>query len=170
MSLVPHDSPRWSELHCRGGSAGNVGKTLRALSTSFQRPVFNDLAAELCSEGTAWSAAFAAAPYVLEFARRTTGQDRVECLLFLGLVRISEVENEHAFACPPDLWESYRTAVADTVPLLLVELGHPHEPTTLRYLLSALAAAKDDPFAATILQYLDSGCPHCGENLLTETS
>jgi hypothetical protein len=168
MLLVPLDSPRWFDLHCRSGSAGNVGETLSALSQSFQRPVFGDLAAELCSEGTAWSAAFAAAPYVLELARRTTGQDRVECLLFLGLVRISEVEDQPAFACPSDLRASYRKSVADTVPLLLLELGQPQEPTTLRYLLSALAAAKDDPCVATILQYLESGCPHCGEDLLSE--
>jgi hypothetical protein len=42
---------------------------------------FRELWPELCSEGTAWAAAYAAVPYVVDLARRVPPEQRVE---FLG--------------------------------------------------------------------------------------
>jgi putative Mn2+ efflux pump MntP len=69
----------------------------------------------LCSEEITWSAAFAAAPYLAEVARRAQPAARVQYVCFLGAVvlyRVLPDEEESIAQCPPDLEEEFREAVA----------------------------------------------------------
>jgi hypothetical protein len=133
---------------------------------------FRDLWPYLCSEGTAWAAAYAAVPYIVELAKRLPHQRRFEHLYFLGSVVMSSCpERGESFAIKPYLAESYRRALAEALPLLAETLVGRHDLTATRYLLAAAAALKGHPKLGEVLDNLDcihQRCPRCGEDVYPE--
>ncbi|HET8669572.1 MAG TPA: hypothetical protein VFM05_02800 [Candidatus Saccharimonadales bacterium] len=163
---LPLDDPRWASLMTRNGRAAYVPDELRAL---LARPSngrrFSSLWPALCSEDTAWPAAYAALPYVLEIARALKPAERVEHLYFIGYVSMCEESGE----VPDYLADTYRETLHESLPLLaetLVSATLNEEET--RYLLAAFAALKGHRDLGQVIDCLDSGCPHCGEGLLGE--
>jgi hypothetical protein len=123
---------------------------------------FSDLWPYMCSEGTAWSSAFAAAPYVVEIAASLPPQQRLDHLYFLGLVEMCGGREE----CPPHLKQSYTKSVSDALALTGETLACHHDVIDTRYLLAAVAALKGHPHLGELLNHLDCGCPHCGAMFL----
>ena len=163
MSPLPLDDPRWAQLETRNGRGSYVAHRLKELLANPTDLVrFKDLWPSMCSEGTAWSSAFAAAPYVVDIARALSPEQRLDHVYFVGLVEMCGGRKQ----CPPDLKKPFEKAVADALALIAETLSRAHDITDTRYLLAATAALKGHPDLGNLLNDLDCGCPHCGEELL----
>ncbi|MFF3855488.1 hypothetical protein [Micromonospora sp. NPDC002575] len=178
--MLSLDDPRWSELDHRSQSAGRRSpdapsvpaelRALRADPTDQER--FSDLWPYLCSEGTAWPAAYAAVPHLVDIARALAPGERDEYLIVVGLVvacsgEYGEVSND----LPDDLAEDYRRALPEALPLLAETMaGGPHDDVETRYLLATAAALKGHPELAELLNELDTiECPACGEPVFDDS-
>jgi hypothetical protein len=89
---LPLADPRWATLQTRNGYADWVPEWLQKIA---DRPLdialFSDEWPELCSEGKAWPAAYAAFPYLVQIAARVAPKKRLEYATVFGLVLINEV-------------------------------------------------------------------------------
>ena len=163
MSRLPLDDRRWSELEYRNGRGTYIAQRLKAL---LEEPgdveAFKDLWPHMCSEGTAWSAAYAAAPYVIDIAAALPPDRRLEHVFFVGLVEWTGGLSD----CPSYLKAGYKQARGDALKLASEVVLSPHDLTDTRYLLAAVAALKGHRRLGELLSNLDAGCPHCGEDLL----
>ena len=165
--MLPLDDPRWADLDHRGWGDGarsrldpgapDVAAELTALArTPDDLERFSDLWPYLCSEGTTWAAAYAAAPHVVDLARRLPRARRVEHLVYLGRAVIHSCpELGDSFAIPPDLRASYERAVAEALPLLLETLSGPLDESDTTDLLAAAAALKRHVSLAARIERLD---------------
>ncbi|WSQ07053.1 hypothetical protein OG604_04525 [Streptomyces sp. NBC_01231] len=176
--MMPLDDPRWPTLDHRGWSQGQgaqdapfVPDELRLLvahPTNGER--FNDLWPYLCSEGTAWPAAYAAVPHLVTIARGLPPAERDDYLYVIGLVAMcSGALGEVPVDLPDDLADAYRRALPEAMTLLAETLATAeHDQITTRYLLAAAAALKGHPEYAEILNELDvfAECQSCGEPML----
>lgn len=168
--MLSLDDPRWSELRCRNGNASWVAQHL---TNWLERPEesgdFVELWPDMCSEGTTWSAAYAAVPYVVELAKRLPREERFYPLCFIGLVAICSCpESGEPFSIQPYLAESYRQALTNALPLLADALVHWEDQCETRYLLAATAAVKGCPKLGQVLNQLEcicGECPRCGESV-----
>lgn len=155
------ESPRWGELTTRNGDAAWLSEAIRDLTASpFDLARFRGLWPELCSEGTTYSAAYAAAPYLVDLAANSAPLVSIECLIVLGL--FATVEED---AVPADLEPAYRRAKADALTLTLRALASVPTGYELRYLLATVAALRGRRDLADALQNLDTieePCPNCG--------
>ena len=156
------DSPRWHGLRTRrGDNAGWVTEALRGLRDgALDADDFRELWPDLCSEGQAYDAAYAAAPHLAELARSCPVADIAEYLIVLGLI------TTYAAEVPADLDSGYRWAVETALPLTLHALATGSADHELRYLMAAVAAFRGRPDLARALQDLDAvqeACPTCGE-------
>jgi hypothetical protein len=161
VNPLPLDSPRWDELSTRMGREGRqVRKTLQALSASpSQVELFREMWPELCSEGTTYEAAYAAAPYLVAAAERVSRPDGLEFLIVLGLIATD------ATYVPEDLAPAYVRALTQALALSLDRLMDCPTDQTLRYLLSAAAAFRGRTDLGATLADLDAvqePCPTCG--------
>jgi hypothetical protein len=169
--MLSLNDPRWSDLCTRNGGAAWVPKQLAALmERPDDLPTFQDLWPELCSEGTAWSSAYAAVPYLVELAKRVPPNKRLEYLYVVGLVVMCSCpECGESFAIHPYLEGSYQRALVETLPLLGEMLSERHDVTDTRYLLAAIAALKGHQKLGEVLNHLDCiccECPKCGEKFI----
>ncbi|WP_405953758.1 hypothetical protein [Streptomyces phaeochromogenes] len=177
--MMPLDDPRWPALDHRGWSKGQgsapdapfVPDELRHLMADpMNGGHFNDLWPYLCSEGTAWPAAYAAVPYIVMIARGLPPAKRDEYLYVVGLVAMCSGElGETPADLPDDIADAYRQALPEAMTLLADTLATAeHDQITTRYLLAAAAALKGHPEYAEILNDLDvfAECQSCGEPML----
>jgi hypothetical protein len=181
--MLSLDDPRWKGLNHRGWSGGaryhldpDAPFVLDELSQLLEKPSdlkrFRSLWPYLCSEGTAWAAAYAAVPYAVELARRVEPSQRFEYLYFVGLVVMCSCPEEgDSFAIPPDLEDSYRRALAEALPLLAGTLAVPHDLQETRYLLAVSAALNGHVNLGRVLNRLEficAKCPRCGTLVFPE--
>ncbi len=127
---------------------------------------FDHLNDAACSDGTTWSAGFAATPYIVEMIRKLAPAQRLNMLISMGCIvtcACSESINEH-YRIQPYLAESYHQAVRDCLPLLAETLLCEQKENDVVNLLFTAAALKGHIRLAEVLANLDS-CPHCGEIL-----
>ncbi len=157
--MLALDDPKWGTLENRG-CASSIPKTIeRLLETPSDQAAFTDLWPYLCSEDTAWPAAFAAVPYVVQIAERLPPAERVEHLFFVGYVAMCAED------IPTDLTDAYQAALVEALPLLLDTLRCDLSASDTRYAVAALSALKGLPEMGLLVSNLDCGCPHCGEEL-----
>jgi hypothetical protein len=174
--MLSLDDQRWKDLNHRNwinGAASHwspdapfVPDELKQL---FKNPSdierFHNLWPYLCSEGTAWPAAYAAVPHIVELAKQVPPGQRFEYLYFIGLVVMC---TEDASEIRPELVESYDNALREALPLLNETLLCRHGTMDTRYLLAAVAALKGHPKLANVLNDMDcisEDCPKCGESV-----
>lgn len=160
-TALPFDSPRWDELSTRHGLG--AGWVRDFLVTASNGPVgseaFTDMWPGICSEGTTYDAAYAAAPYLVAIAQRLPVPESIEYIIVLGIVET------YASEVPPDLEPGYRSAVRDGQALALTRLADSPVEHSLRYLLAAVAAFRGRRDLAAVLQDLDTiegTCASCG--------
>jgi hypothetical protein len=178
--MLALDDPRWKELDHRGWTEGkrydldsDAPYVPEALSALLSEPGnverFSSLWPYLCSEGTAWAAAYAAVPYVVEVASRLPPDRRFEHLYFVGLVVIySYPEDGESFAIKPYLVDSYRAALERALPLLAETLVcQLAEVREIRELLAVAAALKGYPELGAMLQRPEFSvtCRKCGDEV-----
>jgi hypothetical protein len=149
---LPLDDPRWGELSTRMGREGeDVRSAFRVLTANpSQTPVFGEMWPTICSEGRTYDVAFAAAPYLVPFAKQVPTQEAIEYLIVLGLIVT------YAGVAPSDLEPAYRKATADALSVALRRLVDCPIDVTLRYLLAAVAAFRGRTDLASVLQDLDA--------------
>lgn len=159
-TALPLDSRRWDELSTRRGiGAGWVRDFLAASNGPVDSETFTHIWPEICSEGTTYAAAYAAAPYLVAIAERLPTLESIEYLIVLGLIET------HASEVPQDLEPAYRRAVRDAQGLALTRLADCQVDHSLRYLLAAVAAFRGRRDLASVLQDLDAieeSCASCG--------
>ncbi len=162
VDAITLSSPRWGRLATRSGGAGGerVRDTLRRLSGDpSQIAPFTDMWPEICSEGDTYEAAYAAAPYLVDFARRTPTDASAEYLVGLGLIARGRGTP------PPDLAPAYAAACADGLVLALERLSVCRTDHTLRYLLATVSTLRGRGDLGSLLQDLDTisaDCESCG--------
>jgi hypothetical protein len=166
-SVLPLDDPRWPSLGHRGWSAGNrsqhdpdapfiADELHHLLANPIDEQRFGTLWPYLCSEGTAWPAAYAAVPYLVAIAQRLRPEQRGDYLYVVGLIVIYSGSYGHTPAgLPDDIAIAYRQALPAALPLLTQQLATPHDHLDTRYLLAATAALKGQIALAEFLNNLD---------------
>lgn len=158
---LPLDSPRWSQLWTRmGPGAYPVPQALRELGDNpSDLDLFREMWAEICCEETTYDAAFAATPYLMDYAARLESPEAEEYLIVVGLIAT------YASDVPSDLEPAFRSAMRRGLALTLERLEACRTNADLRYLLGAVAALRGRTDLAAILQDLDAiqeSCPSCG--------
>jgi hypothetical protein len=168
MPPLPLNDPRWNELSTRRGPAGFVAHALtHLLDHPDDVEAFDRLSEGLTCENTAWSAAYAAAPYIVEIARRLSPAQRLKHMIIVGYMAYSEDAGPgKEVEKPAYLAESYEQALRECLPLLAETLLCEHDAEETRYLLASAAALKGYRNLGDVLEGLDCGCPHCGEDIL----
>jgi hypothetical protein len=177
--MLSLDDPRWLELGHRNWSPGQrpgddpgvpfVPEELRGLLSDpadFGR--FTDLWPYLCSEDTAWPAAYAAVPYLVELARRRRPAERGDYLYVVGfIVMCSGPYGATPSGLPEDIAAAYRQALAEALPLITGQLATAQSLMDTRYFLAATAALKGFPEFGEFLNNLDANleCQACGETI-----
>jgi len=173
--MLTLEDPRWLSLDHRNRSKGEgdpfVPDELRhLLAHPADGERFDDLWPYLCSEGTAWPAAYAAAPYLVAIARGLPPAQRDYYLYVVGLTAICSGEyGQTPSDLPDDIADAYRQTLPEALTLLTETLAAAeHDQITTRYLLAAVAALKGHPEYAEILNDLDvhAECQSCGEPML----
>jgi hypothetical protein len=177
--MLPLDDVRWRELDHRGWTGGsryprdtNAPFAPDVLHQLYNNPreheLFDDFSPYLCSEGTTWSAAYAAIPHVVELASRVTAGERASYLIFIGLSFIySTPDAGESRAIKAYLVDGVEIAKRRAFPLVLETLAVSHDPETLRYLLATVAVLAGFPGIGKAIEDLDlfEQCPHCHTEL-----
>ncbi|MFJ2634212.1 hypothetical protein ACIQCJ_26275 [Streptomyces sp. NPDC093221] len=176
--MLPLDDPRWTTLDHRDRSNGKSGSDAPCVPDELRhlldhpadRERFDDLWPYLCSEGTAWPAAYAAVPHIVAIARGLPAAERDDYLYVIGLVAMCSGEYGQVWdGLPDDLAQAYRQALPEALALLGETLvAGEHDQVTTGYLLAATAALKGHGEYAEILNDLDvyAECQSCGEPML----
>ena len=161
MARLPLEQSRWRELRYRHGPAGAVPRDLQKLiDHPTDRKLFGNLWPALCSEGTTWPAAFAAAPYLVDIAERMSPADRWDYVMAVGFFAMYEG------TCPPGIRDAYDDALRRALPLLLESLAVRHDEHETRYQLASAAALLGYKSLGLAIEVLDAGCPECGHPLI----
>ena len=177
--MLPLDDPRWLDLGHRNWSPGQrpgddpsvpfVPQELRRLqSDPADAGRFTDLWPYLCSEDTAWPAAYAAVPYLVELAGRLRPAERGDYLYVVGFVVIcSGAYGRVPSGLPDDIAAAYRQALRAALPLITEQLATAHGLMDTRYYLAATAALKGYPEFGEFLNNLEASleCQACGETI-----
>jgi hypothetical protein len=182
MDLLPLDDSRWIELDHRNWRDGKrsewapdgpfVPDELAKLSKNpedLER--FTNLWPWLCSEGTTYAAAYAAAPYFVAFARRLPPEKRFDYLCVIGLIVTHSVPDQKSCEIRDYLVDSYQSALSVAMTLVAETLVARHDVSQTRYLLATVAALKGHRKLAEVLQDLDcicAECPACGADVYPE--
>jgi hypothetical protein len=175
--MLSLDDPRWLGLGHRNWSPGQqpgddpdvpfVPEELRRLMSDpadFAR--FTDLWPYLCSEDTAWPAAYAAVPYLVELAGRLRPAERGDYLYVVGFIVIcSGPYGQVSAGLPEDIAAAYRQALPKALSLITEQLATAQSLLDTRYYLAATAALKGFPEFGEFLNNLEASleCQECGE-------
>lgn len=174
-AVLELDDPRWSDLYTRMGDAAWVPGWLQHLCAKphdFARLL--DGWPELSSEGTTWSAAYAAMPYLVQAASRVQPAFRFEYIVALGFIVRDQVSGDPAgpMGLRPYLAVGFRTAIQSALPLAteILTRQQPGE-RELRYLLMAVSALHGYQALASCIDRLDDSevCPPYAEFLDGQT-
>jgi hypothetical protein len=166
MTMLPLDSPRWSLLQTHSEDGGWVPRWLRrVLESPDDIVLLNEGACRLWSDENAWSASFAAAPYLVQAATRASPSAQLEYVILLGLIaayRTMPGTVDAYDARPPDLEEWFRKATDDALSLAVGLLPMTWQERLSSSLIAAVAAFKG---LLGLSRAIESGgviCNSCG--------
>ncbi len=139
-----------------GPGAYPVPQALRDLSDDpSDLELFHEMWPEICAEETTYDAAFAAAPYLIDFAARLGTAEADQYLIVAGLIAT------YASEVPSDLEPAFRKAMRRGLALALERLESCRTNGDLRYLLASVAAMRGRTDLAAVLQDFDAIQEHC---------
>jgi hypothetical protein len=165
------DDPRWAELNTRNGGAAWVPAWLRRLiAQPSDLGHFNDEWPALCSEGTTWSAAYAAMPYLVRAASEVQVSDRFDYAVVLGFIVRDRVQcdTEDSMGLRPYLAYAFHASIPSALRLASEVLSVPlRGERELRHALMAVAALQGHQLLAECIDRLDDAetCPHYAQLL-----
>lgn len=162
--MLSLESPRWESLSHAYSSASNIPTILRDLqheSPSVWEQAWDDAWGALCHQGTVYTATYAAIPYIVDLADRTTNSERRDAyLIFVGAVALSA----DAAEIPDDLRADYSDAITQADPLVIEALElQPAREAVVIYLLKAIAALRGCTGTAQLIEGFADGelIPRC---------
>lgn len=153
----------------RNGSGEHVARVLAHLvDHPDDRSAFLDLSPYLASEDTAWPAAYAAVPHLLDIAAKaSSAEGRWDYLYRIGYIEMCDpARNSVPESVAEVVQAAYRCCLGTALKMLLQTLAELEDNTNLHYSLAALAALEGNRSLALVINHLHMGCPHCGEDLL----
>lgn len=109
--------------------------------------LFQEMWPEICAEETTYDA-YAAAPYLMDFAARLDTADADDYLIVAGLIAT------YASEVPSDLEPAFKNAMQRGLELTLQRLQKCKTNEDLRYLLASVAAMRGRTDLASVLQDL----------------
>lgn len=162
---LPLEDARWNTLAHRAGVGPveemNIAAELQSL---LHDPLNIERAQELwpylASEGSTWTAAYAALPYLVQILTLQPAELRAELLSAIGIVLTGADES----AVPKDLLPGYRAAL-DAVYLPLGEALCTLSAADLPWVLATISALRGNRELAEVLQEpesLEATCEECG--------
>jgi hypothetical protein len=167
---LPLDDPRWDTLGHRAGKgtendAPHLATELKALlADPGNDDRFGEVWPYLCSEGTTWPSAYAAAPYLVDRAAALPPDKRADTLSVIGLI----VGCGDDDACPAEFRDAYVAAQQRTYPLIGAALPFLDGGSDVRWVLAAIAALRGQRELAEVLtdlQAISGECPECGQEV-----
>lgn len=159
MKKLPLDDPRWMELNARGAMTFVMREMDRLVRNPGDYGSFSDFWPHLCSEGTTWDAAFAVAPYLIEFAHQAPEEKRYDYALVIGLM-----EAYSDSTVPEYLQAGWEQAKSEARVILQKYLWLSMDAIEDRYFLAAVAALKGYPGLSDTLMNLDC-CEACSTQI-----
>jgi hypothetical protein len=143
--MLSLESPRWGELEQGYGTAEDVPRLLDALATisdpSARAEVWFALWRMLCRPDAVFTAAYAAAPHLLDVAADFELVERTEAIHFVSRIELMR-RTPGAPPIPADLVADYAEAVEGLPALVAGALGEPWTPELAQILAAALLIGK----------------------------
>lgn len=166
MTRLTFDDQCWQELQTRNPLDQPITEILQQLlDQPDDLQTFRDFWPSLCSEDTAWPAAYAALPYLVDAAEQSQGEALVDYLIFFGYLR----ECTHKDNVPQHLRLEFDAALQRALDLFTRSWATiTCDANTFRHLLASFAALRGEINLARFLSNADCGCPHCQADLLKE--
>lgn len=147
--MLALDDPKWKTLDHRGWHNGkrssydkNAPFVPEVLACLLKNPAdtatFQNFWPYLCSEGTTWPAAYAAAPYVFKIAGALDPVQRAEHLIFIGysLINMDKGLKDN------EIMKDYSDCVKQALPLAAESALKCENPNVMQHLLASVAAFK----------------------------
>jgi hypothetical protein len=138
-------SPRWAELEQGYGTAEDVPRLLHVLATtddtSARAEVWFALWRMLCRPDAVFTAAYAAAPHLLDTAAGFALEERVEAIHLVARIEVMR-RTPGAPTIPADLLADYAEAVERLPALVAGAIGEPWTAETGQILAAALLIGK----------------------------
>lgn len=155
-TMLPLDSPRWSQLTHAYGSAANVPAWLRELrnlpsSANNAEPWFSIWSA-LAHQGDVYASSYAAVPHIVEAL--AIAPERADSSYFQFPAWVEICRSKSGPAVPKDLEGPYLAALARLPALVAAAACVEWKPEHLACCMAALAAAKGQPAIAEAAQEL----------------
>lgn len=157
----------WSELSTHKGDATWVPDWLSKLGRDSENiELFNEGCYCLWSDENTWSAAFAAAPHLIEIGAKTLPKIQIEYVKLVGLMAIYRTrpgwKGDH-LACPPELENDFEMALGQAAILAAKLLLMRWNDDDTLMLLASLAAFKGYLPIARAIEAGGIICPRCDE-------
>jgi len=136
------DSPRWETLNHAYGPANDLPSWLRSEAEVLRPSETRSLIAYLCHQGDVHDASYAAFPHLLRI-QGSASDPAWKLIALIAGIEISRLSNRGP-AIPPDIRDSYFSALACVPQVLVRFLRSGIDDLSLRAILAALAAATGD--------------------------
>jgi hypothetical protein len=143
--MLSLESPRWAELTQSYGSGEDVPRLLGALGTipepEARAEVWFALWRMLCRPDAVYTAAYAAAPYLIDIAADLQLLERVEAIHFVSRIELMR-RTPGAPSVPGDLLADYAEAVEALPALVAGAIDEPWSSDVAQILAAALLIGK----------------------------
>jgi hypothetical protein len=143
--MLSLDSPRWAELTQSYGSGEDVPRLLGALATidepEARAEVWFALWRMLCRPDAVYTAAYAAAPHLIDVAADVELPERVEAIHFVSRIELMR-RTPGAPPIPADLLVDYAEAVEALPALVAGAVDEPWSADVAQILAAALLIGK----------------------------
>jgi hypothetical protein len=153
--MLPFSSVRWRELHQSSGTARDVPGLL-AHAPVERRPshrpdtIWFELWSALCRQGAAYSASYAAVPYLVRIAKLPAFRFRYDPLLLVASIELARLEHRGP-AIPGDLTADYARAVAEAKDLAQAAVAYAWDEDSWIAFAGSVAALRGDAARARAL-------------------
>ena len=146
--MLPFSSARWRELHQATGTAKDIPGLL-AHAPVERRPshrpdtIWFELWSALCHQGAAYSASYAAVPYLVRIAKLPAFRFRYDPLLLIASIELARLEHRGP-VIPEDLEADYAGAVAEAKDLAQAAAAQAWDQDSLIAFAGSAAALQGD--------------------------
>ena len=146
--MLPFSSARWRELHQAYGTAKDIPGLL-AHAPVERRPshrpdtIWFELWSALCHQGAAYSASYAAVPYLVRIAKLPAFRFRYDPLLLIASIELARLEHRGP-VIPEDLEADYAGAVAEAKDLAQAAVAQAWDQDSLIAFAGSAAALQGD--------------------------
>lgn len=167
--MIPIDSTRWRELPGNVSATGELARDLLGEMHGGSGRALQDLAAELCFQGTVSAVAYAAVPHLVENVQALPAPLRARVLGLVGQIAASRaVYPSSAAPIPSDLRLDFENALEAARELTAGELRMQASSSEQAWdLLVAASALQGESRMALFLSVTGPEllCPACGASL-----